>query len=122
MEIKSIPDINRNISDIMSILERIHQEENKERIALNTIEAISFVRTKGIPMSKSRLYKMVTKKECTLPHRRAGPRLIFYANELELWCESQIIPPRIKNNEPILHVLGNANNKTKRHHHGNHQQ
>ena len=123
MEKKSIPDNDRNISGIMSILERMHQEESKERIALNTIKAINFVRERGIPMSKSKLYKMVTKKDCTLPHRRAGPRLIFYTNELELWCESQILSPtKNRNNDPILCVLGNAINKTKRYNYGNHQQ
>lgn len=101
-------------NSLMPRSESKHLGGIKDRVALNTIEAISFVRERGIPMSKSKLYKMVTKNDYPLPHRRAGPRLIFYANELESWCESQITNPISNNDNPILRVLDSANKKIKK--------
>lgn len=63
----------------------------KDRVALNTIEAISFVRERGIPMSKSKLYKLTAQKQ--IPFRKASERLIFSTPELSNWCEGQITDP-----------------------------
>lgn len=75
MEQKTIADIDCKISRIMSGIEKIQREENEDRAALSTTEAISFVRERGIPMSKSKLYKLTAQKQ--IPFRKAGERLIF---------------------------------------------
>ena len=94
-------------------LDHIDRKEEYELVALSSQNAIEFIVKKGIPMSKSKLYKMVTREDCSIPYYRAGSRLIFYSHELELWCKNQITIPNKTTNKITNHIIYVANKKTK---------
>ncbi len=74
----------------------------------NSKNAMEYITSKGIPMSKSKLYKLTSKREIICHY--AGNRLIFYKSELDTWCKNQIYTPNF-NNESILNIIQSAQNK-----------
>jgi hypothetical protein len=93
-------------STLMRCSESTQKSWVKDRVALNSIEAISFVRERGIPMSKSRLYKLTAQKH--IPFRKAGERLVFSVLELEAWCEGQLTDPFSGKGEAVTLIVKSA--------------
>lgn len=93
-------------STLMRCSESKHLGGVKDRVALSTTEAISFVRERGIPMSKSKLYKLTAQK--LIPFRKAGERLVFSTPELSSWCEGQITDPFCSQDMAISVVVKSA--------------
>jgi len=113
METHAIGDINRKISTIMSILEKMQRGESENKNSLNSYEAIDFIKRQGVPMSKSRLYKLVSLKNSHIPFKKVGNRLHFLRNELEKWCSDQISKPVSCSNDSNLNVISNSLSKIK---------
>lgn len=84
------------VAAIKAILEEKQKPKKTDNQALNFKDALSYIIEKGIPMSKSRMYKMVSSSNCDIPFRKVGERLLFYSNELDSWCNEQVINPRDK--------------------------
>lgn len=80
---------------IYSLREEIFSQRNQESPThsdlMNLDDAISYIRSKQIPMSKSRLYKLSSAN--SIPRRHAGNRLLFINDELDTWCIEQIQKP-----------------------------
>lgn len=76
---------------------------NQEKI-LDFNAACAYMKKKKIPMSKSRLYKLVSATGNGIPFRKAGNRLLFYTNELDVWCEEQIGAPATRQ-ESVMAVV-----------------
>lgn len=83
----------------------------KHDSALDSIAVCAYIQQKGIPMSKSRLYKLVSDRSGTFPFHRAGNRLIFYTNELDAWCDTQIKHPINSHKDAIDAIVKSAQNK-----------
>lgn len=77
--------------------------------ALNLEKAQKLVLERGIPMSKSKLYKLTSSND--IPHRKAGNRLIFFENELTEWCNQQIINPLCELSESKRTIVRSAQGK-----------
>ena len=85
------------LQELVEIKSIIRQQEcfnatNDSDKAMQYLNAIRFIKEKGISMSKSKLYKLTSSNE--IPYRKAGNRLIFYPYELEKWCNCQVINPQ----------------------------
>jgi hypothetical protein len=66
------------------------------------------IRERGIPISNSRLYKLVSSNTSSLPFHKVGKRLLFFRNELEIWCQEQITSPVKINSQSINSVVKSA--------------
>ncbi len=75
-------------------------------IAMTSEEARQFLVQKGIPMSKSRLYKLVSSRK--IDFHRVSNRLLFYKEEIEVWSKNQITTPRANKNEALESVIQSA--------------
>lgn len=78
---------------------------------LTVVTASQYIRQKGIPMSKSKLYKLVSSRSVTFPFRRAGSRLLFYTDELDVWCDAQIKHPLESRQASMNAIVKSAQNK-----------
>jgi excisionase family DNA binding protein len=75
-------------------------------IAMNSRDAREFLLKKGIPMSKSKFYKLTSSYEIIF--HRVGNRLLFYKKELEGWCDNQIVTPQKKRDADLNHIIQSA--------------
>ena len=82
------------------------QEEFQQPDVMNLDELISYVKSKGIPMSRSKAYKLSSAGG--IPLRRAGNRLIFLNEEIDIWCDDQIKAPKINNYINNTHIIKSA--------------
>lgn len=55
---------------------------------LSTNEAIKFIRDQGLPISKSKLYKLTS--EGKIPHEKFGMRVLFKTDNLVNWIANQM--------------------------------
>lgn len=78
---------------------------------LTVVTASQYIRQKGIPMSKSKLYKLVSSRSVTFPFHRACSRLLFYTDELDVWCDAQIKHPTELRQDSIMAIAKSAQNK-----------
>ncbi len=62
-------------------------------MVFNSEKAREFIISQGIPMSKSKLYKLTSNNGIICHY--VGRRLVFYRNELDEWCKQQIYTPKI---------------------------
>ena len=95
-DFNSLPDMVAELkTEIFSLREAISNQPNKEppiySDLMNLDAAINYIRSKQIPMSKSRLYKLSSAN--SIPLRRTGNRLLFIKDELDTWCIEQIQKP-----------------------------
>lgn len=65
-------------------------------------EARIYLLKRGIPMGKSKFYKLTSSYQIIF--HRVGNRLLFYAEELDAWCENQIVTPQ-KNRDAVLDLI-----------------
>lgn len=96
------------VAAIKSMLEGKKKPKQTDNQALNFKAALNYVITKGIPMSKSRMYKMVSSSNCDIPFRKVGERLLFYSNELDSWCKGQITNPKDSKSVSNMAVVESA--------------
>lgn len=88
---RAVNELHSDIREIKAILKSCKPEPDKKPNVMQSREAIEYLQGKGIPMSKSRIYKLVmSKSDSGLPVHRVDSRLLFYADELDQWCESKI--------------------------------
>lgn len=77
--------------------------------AMNSIKAREFILSKGVPMSKSRMYKLTSNRGITCHY--VGNRLLFFLEELEEWCDNQIFTPSSNLLESQMGIIQSAQNK-----------
>lgn len=101
VDTRTINQLKRN--DDVSFLEM----EKQISEFINAHNAAIFIRKYGIPMSKSRLYKLTS--SFGIPFYKAGSRLIFRNDELAKWCEDEIHQalPTILSNKSIIKTAQN---------------
>lgn len=87
------------------------ESQSKQEFYMNSIEVCTYIQQKGISMSKSKLYKLVSSRSATFPFHRAGSRLLFYTNELDVWCDAQIKHPTELRQNAIMSIAKSAQNK-----------
>ena len=75
---------------------------------LNSNATRQLIISKGIPMSKSKLYKLVSSNE--IDFHKVANRLLFYKEEIEEWCKDKIVTPQLKRNAAFQHIIGSAQN------------
>ena len=90
-----LEEMSKLTQEMFSLREEILNQRNKEppiySELMNLDDAISYIRSKQISMSKSRLYKLSSANN--IPLRRTGNRLLFIKDELDTWCIEQIQKP-----------------------------
>lgn len=84
------------------------REEKVSRI-LSFSETLKFLNERGFRVSKSKLYKLTSNG--TIPCKHFGNRLVFNAEELLNWCESQLKSKDKLNSEATLAIVNDAQRK-----------
>lgn len=74
-----------NIKEVL--LNRLEKPEEIPKY-LTMESALSFLRKRAYPMSKSKMYKLTSSSG--IPYRKMGNKLLFCSNELEQWCNDQV--------------------------------
>lgn len=72
---------------------------------LNLESTIAYLKTKGCPISKSKLYKLTSTS--SIPFYRFGNKLIFKKSEIDIWCESKVIK-NSHSNESVTAISNSA--------------
>lgn len=96
------------VASIKAMLEEKQKTKQADNQALNFKTALNYIISKGIPMSKSRMYKMVSSSNSDIPFRKVGERLLFYSNELDSWCKGQITNPKDSKSISSMAVVKSA--------------
>jgi excisionase family DNA binding protein len=100
------------ISEVLVIKEillaRIEKPEEVPKY-LTLKEAIAFLLTNRIPMSKSKLYKLTSSD--SIPYFKVGNKLLFSIEELEQWLNNQITKKGISCPSSNLSIIKSAQNK-----------
>lgn len=101
------------IDFLLISVEKIHDLVSKVELIkpppknISFEEAIIYLKSEGLIISKSKLYKLTSSK--SIPFIRFGNRLVFNSEELKAWALSKISTNR--NNE-INYVVKSAIKKT----------
>lgn len=81
----TFPQLQADISEIKDILRDVFKKPMEDiPKAFNTNQAIEYIRNKGVPMSRSRLYKLSSGNK-DFPVHYIGGRLLFYSQEIDTW-------------------------------------
>jgi len=100
------------ISEILKIKEillaRIKKPEEVPKY-LTLEEAIAFLLTNRIPMSKSKLYKLTSSDG--IPYFKVGNKLLFCIEDLEQWLNNQIIKKEISYASSDFSIIKSAQKK-----------
>lgn len=78
---------------------------------MNSKEAREFLIKKGIPMSKSKLYKLTSSNEIIF--YRVGNRLVFYDKQLTEWCKTKIVCSQNNRNTVMDNIIHSAQKSNK---------
>jgi predicted DNA-binding transcriptional regulator AlpA len=82
-------------------------KEEPDRFDING--AVEYLKSRGIKISKSHLYKMTP--DGSAPVRRFGGRLVFYRQDLETWAESRL---KSNNSNEVAQAVANSINRKNR--------
>ena len=103
-------------SDLEELLKQIFSDTKPEPVEqvnkskLNINEALTYLNDKGYSISKSTMYKHTMAG--TIPFQRFGERrLVFNANELDLWLSEQLSGSDNRVNEITKSVANSARRK-----------
>lgn len=95
------------VGEIRELLLRRDGEKEKLPEFLNFEKALWYIRAKGIPISESKLYKITSSQNSGLPFHKFGQRLIFYASELDDWCNARI-SNQDENKNSLSHLISES--------------
>jgi len=102
------------ISEVLVIkeilLKRIKKPEEVPKY-LTLSKALSFLMEQGYSISKSKLYKL-TSSNC-IPYHKAGNKLLFCLEELEVWLNNQINKKEVECLYTNLSIVKSAQQKSK---------
>lgn len=100
------------ISEVLTIKEillaRIKKPEEVPKY-LTLEEAIEYLLTNKIPMSKSKIYKLTSSD--SIPYFKVGNKLLFSIEELEQWMNNQITKKGISCPSSVFPIIKSAQNK-----------
>ena len=99
----------KEMEEIKKILINDSSANAPEVKRLSTNEAIKFIREQGLPISKSKLYKLTS--EGKIPHEKFGMRVLFKKDSLFTWIGNEM-KISIKSDSEYAMILANcARNK-----------
>lgn len=113
IKLNNIPHTLEYLIELVKNLEKYDQFKPRlcveTRQNLSFEEALDFMKDIGCSISKSKLYKLTSKHK--IPCRYFGNRLVFNAEELLNWCESQLKSKDKLNSEATLAIVNDAQRK-----------